>query len=46
VFNARGVVCGCVNIAPKFTPQARMMFLESKRAKTAHDAGLDKHCTM
>jgi hypothetical protein len=34
VFNARGLVCGCVNRARKFTPQARVMFLESKRAKT------------
>jgi hypothetical protein len=34
VFNARGLVCGCVNRARKFTPQARGMFLESKRAKT------------
>jgi hypothetical protein len=34
VFNARGLVCGCVNRARKFTPMARVMFLESKRAKT------------
>jgi hypothetical protein len=35
VFNARGWVCGgCVNRAQKFTPLARVMFLESKRAKT------------
>jgi hypothetical protein len=34
VFNARGLVCGCVNRARKFTPLARVMFLESKRAKT------------
>jgi hypothetical protein len=33
VFNARGLVCGCVNRARKFTPQALVMFLESKRAK-------------
>jgi hypothetical protein len=34
VFNARGLVYGCVNKARKFTPLARVMFLESKRAKT------------
>jgi hypothetical protein len=34
VFNARGLVSGCVNRARKFTPLARVMFLESKRAKT------------
>jgi hypothetical protein len=34
MFNARGLVCGCVNRARKFTPQARVMFLESQRAKT------------
>jgi hypothetical protein len=34
VFNARGLVCGCVNRAPKFTALARVIFLESKRAKT------------
>jgi hypothetical protein len=33
VFNARGLVCGCVNRARKFTPLARVMYLESKRAK-------------
>jgi hypothetical protein len=35
VSNARGLVCGCVNRARKFTPQVRVMFLESKRAKTS-----------
>jgi hypothetical protein len=34
VFNARGLVCGCVNRAWKFTPHSRVMFSESKRAKT------------
>jgi hypothetical protein len=34
VFNARGLVCGCVNRARKFTPHARVMFLETKRVKT------------
>jgi hypothetical protein len=34
VFNARRLVCGCVSIARKFTPQARAMFVERKRAKT------------
>jgi hypothetical protein len=34
LFNARGLVCGCVNRARKLTPHARMMFLESKRLKT------------
>ena len=33
VFNALGLVCGCVNRARKFTPLARAMFLASKRAK-------------
>jgi pyrimidine deaminase RibD-like protein len=33
VVNARGLVCGCVNRARKFTPHARVMFLESMRAK-------------
>jgi hypothetical protein len=33
VFNARGLVCGYVNRARKFTPHARVMLLESKRAK-------------
>jgi hypothetical protein len=33
VFNAQGLVCRCVNRARKFTPHARVMFLESKRAK-------------
>jgi hypothetical protein len=28
------LVCGCVNRAWKFTPLARVMLLESKRAKT------------
>jgi hypothetical protein len=34
VYNARGLVYGCVNRARKFTPHARVMFLGSKRAKT------------
>jgi hypothetical protein len=34
VFNARGLVCACVNRARKFMPLAWVMFLESKRAKT------------
>jgi hypothetical protein len=34
VFNARGLVCGWVNRARQFTPLARVVFLESKRAKT------------
>jgi hypothetical protein len=34
VFNARGLVCGCPNRTRKFTPHARVMFLESKRVKT------------
>jgi hypothetical protein len=34
VFNARGLVCVCVNRARKFTPRARVMFLGSKQAKT------------
>jgi hypothetical protein len=34
VFNARGLVCGCLNKARKFTPHARVMLLGSKRAKT------------
>jgi hypothetical protein len=34
VFNVRGLVCGCVNRAWKFTPHVRVMFLENKRAKT------------
>jgi hypothetical protein len=33
-FNARGSVCGCENRARELTPLARVMFLESKRAKT------------
>jgi hypothetical protein len=33
VFNARGLVCGCVNRARQFTPHARVMFLESKQVK-------------
>jgi hypothetical protein len=32
--NARGLVCGRLNRARKFTPLARVLFLESKRAKT------------
>jgi hypothetical protein len=34
VFNARGLVCGCANRARKFTPHARVVFLEGKRAET------------
>jgi hypothetical protein len=34
VFNARGLVCGCVNRVRKFTPHTRVVFLESKREKT------------
>jgi hypothetical protein len=34
VFNARGLVCGCVNRARKFTPLARVMFLESQQANS------------
>jgi hypothetical protein len=34
VFNARGLVCEYVIRARKFTPLARVMLLESKRAKT------------
>jgi hypothetical protein len=34
VFNARGLVCGCVDRARKFTPMARVMFLERRRRKT------------
>jgi hypothetical protein len=34
VFNARGLVCGCVNGAREFTPEARVMLLESVRVKT------------
>jgi hypothetical protein len=34
MFNARGLVCGCVNRARKFTPQAWVMILESKRVQT------------
>jgi hypothetical protein len=34
VFTAQDLVCGCVNRARKFTPLARVMFFESKRAKT------------
>jgi hypothetical protein len=34
VLNAREMVCGCVNGGRKFTPLARVMFLEMKRAKT------------
>jgi hypothetical protein len=34
VFHARGLVCGRVNRVRKFTPLARVVFLESKRAKT------------
>jgi hypothetical protein len=34
MYNARGLVCGCVNRARKFTPHARVTFLERKRVKT------------
>jgi hypothetical protein len=34
VFNAQGLDCGCVNGAWKFTPKARVMYLEKKRVKT------------
>jgi hypothetical protein len=34
VLNARGLVCGWVNRVRKFTPHARVIFLESKRVKT------------
>jgi hypothetical protein len=34
VFNARGLVCECVDRARMFTPLAHVMFMESKRAKT------------
>jgi hypothetical protein len=34
VFNAPGLVCGCVNRARKFTPQVRVMLLDNKQAKT------------
>jgi hypothetical protein len=34
VFNAQGLVCGCVNRARKFTPHARVMYLERRRVKT------------
>jgi hypothetical protein len=35
VFNARGLICGCVNRARKFMPpHAGVMFLESKLVKT------------
>jgi hypothetical protein len=33
VFNARDLVCGCVNGAWKFTPHAPVMHLENKRVK-------------
>jgi hypothetical protein len=33
VFNARSLVCGCVNRARKFTPHAWVVNLESKRVK-------------
>jgi hypothetical protein len=34
VLSARGLVCGSVNGAREFTPQARLMLFESKRVKT------------
>jgi hypothetical protein len=34
VFDAGGLVCGCVNRARKFTPLGRVMFLESKQERT------------
>jgi hypothetical protein len=46
VFNARGMVCGSVNRARKFTPLARVIFWKASERKNAHDAGLDKHCTL
>jgi hypothetical protein len=46
VFNARGLLCGCVNRAQKFTPQARVIFFGKQARKNAHDAGLDAHCTL
>jgi hypothetical protein len=33
VLNARGLVCGCLNRARKFTPQALVMYMENKRVK-------------
>jgi hypothetical protein len=45
VFNARGLICGCVIRARKFTPLARVIF-GRQASKNAHDAGLDKHCTL
>jgi hypothetical protein len=33
VLNARGLVCGCLNGAWKYTPLARVMHLENKRVK-------------
>jgi hypothetical protein len=37
VLNARGLVCGCVNGARKFTPRTRVVYLENKLVK-AHMA--------
>jgi hypothetical protein len=33
VFNARGLVCGFVNIARKFTPLARVIFWKASEQK-------------
>jgi hypothetical protein len=33
VLNAQGLVCGCVNRAWKFTPHARVAYVENKRVK-------------
>jgi hypothetical protein len=34
MFNKRGLVCGCVNGAWKFTPHARVAYLRNKRVQT------------
>jgi hypothetical protein len=46
VFNTRGLVCGCVNRARMFTPHAEVMFVGKHASENAHDAGLEKHCTL
>jgi hypothetical protein len=46
VFNALGLVCGCVNRAQKFTPLARVMFLKKQASKNANAACVDKQCTL
>jgi hypothetical protein len=44
VFNARGLVCGCVNRAQKFMPQAQVMFWkESEQKCTLCRFGLTLH---